>query len=214
MSNKTINQALEGLYKGLGGDPSALADNSTCSDYIADLESAIKGVASGAQIDDSAPSETKVYSSAKTEELIGSIEGLPEVTSADIGEALIVESDGEGGAQWGKGAISVPQEIVYFNCVQTGSAISLSDSKKGSDIVSAIESGKTVILYDSTNKKNYFCRDFSKMTYPSDSAYNFYSIGFNSTSDFTSKSLSVDLVSITNTTSTSFGVNSYKVTLT
>lgn len=43
MSNKTINQALRDLFIGLGGDISALADNTSVSDYIEDLESAIKG---------------------------------------------------------------------------------------------------------------------------------------------------------------------------
>jgi hypothetical protein len=46
MSNKTINQALKDLFLGLGGESSALADNSSVSDYIEDLESAIKGAAS------------------------------------------------------------------------------------------------------------------------------------------------------------------------
>ena len=41
--SKTINEALKALFLGLGGDASALADNDTVSDYIADLESAIKG---------------------------------------------------------------------------------------------------------------------------------------------------------------------------
>lgn len=43
--SKTINEALKDLFIGLGGDPSQLADNSTVSDYIADLESAIKAAA-------------------------------------------------------------------------------------------------------------------------------------------------------------------------
>lgn len=43
MSKKTINQALTDLFIGLGGKTSELADNTSVSDYIADLESAIKG---------------------------------------------------------------------------------------------------------------------------------------------------------------------------
>lgn len=43
--SKTINQALRDLFIGLGGDVSELADNDTVSDYIEDLESAIKAVA-------------------------------------------------------------------------------------------------------------------------------------------------------------------------
>ena len=73
MSNKTINQALKDLFIGLGGDPAALADNDTVSDYIADLESAIKACASGESedlIDDTASSKSKTYSSDKIESLI------------------------------------------------------------------------------------------------------------------------------------------------
>ena len=42
---KTINEALKDLFIGLGGNSSALSDNDSVSDYIEDLESAIKAVA-------------------------------------------------------------------------------------------------------------------------------------------------------------------------
>lgn len=42
---KTINEALKDLFIGLGGNSSALTDNDSVSDYIEDLESAIKAVA-------------------------------------------------------------------------------------------------------------------------------------------------------------------------
>lgn len=41
MGKKTINQALKDLFLGLGGDPKALADNSSVSDYIEDLVDSI-----------------------------------------------------------------------------------------------------------------------------------------------------------------------------
>lgn len=41
-NNKSINQALTDLFIGLGGNASELADNKSVSDYIEDLESAIK----------------------------------------------------------------------------------------------------------------------------------------------------------------------------
>lgn len=44
MSKKTINQALKDLFLGLGGDSKELEDNSSVSDYIADLESAIESL--------------------------------------------------------------------------------------------------------------------------------------------------------------------------
>ena len=63
----TINEALKNLFVGLGGDPTELADNQTASDYIDDLESAIKACASEA-----------------SEEI------LPAVTSEDNGKILAV----------------------------------------------------------------------------------------------------------------------------
>ena len=92
MSNKTINQALKDLFLGLGGNSSALADNTSASDYIEDLESAIKTTASDAAgdiIDDSEASETTAYSSSKVESLIPEAE-LPAVTTDDNGKILAV----------------------------------------------------------------------------------------------------------------------------
>ena len=70
--SKTINQALKDLYLSLGGDPSALEDNSTVSDYIADLENGLKGLAE-----------------------------LPAPSSTNSGKIAKVVSDGEGGYIWG-----------------------------------------------------------------------------------------------------------------
>ena len=88
MSNKTINQALKDLFLGLGGNSSALADNTSASDYIEDLESAIKTTASDV-IDDSEASEAITYSSSKIESLIPEAE-LPAVTTDDNGKILAV----------------------------------------------------------------------------------------------------------------------------
>lgn len=89
---KTINEALKDLFIGLGGKSSALSDNDSVSDYIEDLESAIKASAGGAAeaiIDDSAASETKTYSSSKIASLIPAPE-LPEVAAANNGQVLAV----------------------------------------------------------------------------------------------------------------------------
>ena len=144
MGKKTINQALKDLFLGLGGDSSALADNSSVSDYIEDLESAIKGAASGVEIDDTTASTTTVYSSSKTEDLVNSIETLPSVAVGDIGEALIVESDGEGGAQWGKGAI--PQQLKIIECVKQGASYYLPITISAYDINQMIYNGEFPVI--------------------------------------------------------------------
>ena len=100
---KTINEALKDLFIGLGGNSSALSDNDSVSDYIEDLESAIKASAGGAAadlIDDTESSATKTYSSSKIEGLIPSNE-LPTPSSTNAGKVATVVSDGEGGYIWG-----------------------------------------------------------------------------------------------------------------
>ena len=124
--SKTINQALADLVTGLGESSSILADNKTVSDYIADVETAIKdyaGATAEALIDDTASSETKTYSSSKIVSLIPAIDDseasetktyssskieslipeaeLPRVTTSDRGKVLAVVPDGNN-MKWGK----------------------------------------------------------------------------------------------------------------
>lgn len=154
MGKKTINQALKDLFLGLGGSSSALSDNTTVSDYIEDLESAIKSTASGASedlIDDTTASETKVYSSSKVESLIPTDE-LPSVTSEDINDVLTVVSDGEGGAKWDKVTpTSGGSDVVLYPATIVGNTVTLSNDKKVSDILTDMQAGKAVIINDGTN---------------------------------------------------------------
>lgn len=99
MANKTINQALKDLFLGLGGDPSALADNTSVSDYIADLESAIKAAAT-AELP--TPAEANVGKVATVIENEGAYSwgaetpsGLPAVAASDNYKSLIVS-----GGEW------------------------------------------------------------------------------------------------------------------
>ena len=142
MGKKTINQALKDLFLGLGGDSSALADNSSVSDYIEDLESAIKGAAAGAQINDETASTTTVYSSSKTEDLIEAIPSLPSVTSEDIGKVLSVVSDGESGAEWSVEASSHSVTIATAHGGTSNSVIF--DNLTIAQIVAILSSDKEV----------------------------------------------------------------------
>lgn len=74
MSNKTINEALKDVFLNLGGNPSDLSDNSTVSDYIEDLGSAIEAEVSSA---------------------VSEVKQLPEVTEANNGQVLAVS-----GGEW------------------------------------------------------------------------------------------------------------------
>ena len=71
--SKTINEARKDVFLNLGGNPSELSDNSTVSDYIEDLGSAIKAEASSASealIDDTKKGAKTTYSSNKIESIV------------------------------------------------------------------------------------------------------------------------------------------------
>ena len=148
MSNKTINQALTDLYLGLGGDSKELEDNTKVSDYIEDLEGAIKG-ATSSLIDDSEASEDTTYSSSKIEDILP--DGLPEVTSSDEGKVLSVSSNGE----W------VPAEASGGNCVviqatyNSGTDLIVFGDISQSQIYDLIKSGKFVVIMGKSGVNEY-----------------------------------------------------------
>lgn len=80
----TINEALKSLILAVGGDPASMYDNTTVSDYIKDLETALIEQGSGAQIDDTTASETTVYSSSKTESVIAASDKVAVFTCTDL----------------------------------------------------------------------------------------------------------------------------------
>lgn len=120
MANKTINQALRDLFLGLGGDPTELSDNTSVSDYIEDLESAIEGKAADL-IDDTEASETKTYSSSKIASLIPS---LPTPSSSNKGRAIGVNAGGTGYTTYGllkqgSGNVSFFKDGTGVTCTKT-----------------------------------------------------------------------------------------------
>lgn len=141
MSNKTINQALTDLYLGLGGDSKELEDNTKVSDYIEDLEGAIKG-ASSSLIDDSEASEDTTYSSSKIEAILP--DGLPEVTSSDEGKVLSVSSEGE----WVPAEASGGGLVIYTVTGSGANERTLPEGKKVGDVASDINNGKMVVIKD------------------------------------------------------------------
>lgn len=146
MGKKTINQALKDLFLGLGGDASALADNTSVSDYIEDLESAIEG-SSGAAIDDTQASETTVYSSSKVESLIPDPE-LPSVANSDNGRFL-----GVSGGKWAK--VNAPSpNVVGYSLTDVNTNPRLFTTESFIDIVSHIFDGD--ILYIKYEKDPYY----------------------------------------------------------
>lgn len=117
MAKKTINQALKDLFLGLGGDPSALADNTSASDYIADLESAIKAAATAE---------------------------LPTPEAEDIGKIVSVVSDGDEGAEYD---LATPaSDVVYINVTISDSTVTPPEGVTKDTIIALIRAGKQVIL--------------------------------------------------------------------
>lgn len=117
MGKKTIKQALKDLFLGLGGNVSELSDNTSVSDYIEDLESAISGAASGAAedlIDDSASSESTTYSSSKIDTL-----ALPSATTANKKQVLKVNDSGK----WIIG--SAPQKTLDLTATYDGTTLTV-----------------------------------------------------------------------------------------
>lgn len=122
MSNKTISQALKDVFLGLGGNPSELSDNQTASDYIEDLESAIKGSASSAVED-----------------------VIPTPAVADIGKVVSVVSDGEEGAEY---ALETPASGggAFVLTLNESSSHVISSVETWTEIKAAVSEGKNIIV--------------------------------------------------------------------
>lgn len=189
----TINEALKSLILALGGDPESMYDNTTISDYIKDLETAMQASGSGAKIDDTTASDSTVYSSAKTESLIPADE-LPAVTAADIGKILTVVSDGEGGATW---AESTPESNVFVvtgTLTQEGGfqRFTYDNGITDGDIAQAYADGKEIFLEDPSSYTFHF-----EKKYISDLVF----LHLETTFDGTTNSLFVYKASVSNDTS-------------
>lgn len=157
--SKTINQALADLVLGLGESSSILSDNMTVSDYIADVEKAIKDYAGGtaeALIDDTSASATKTYSSSKIASLIPEAE-LPTPSAGNNGKVATVVSDGEGGYTWGAEMPSKFHVVTGEYNEGTGKFIidAGSQEKNVTDIINHITNGEPVFCIVRTGNSKY-----------------------------------------------------------
>ena len=145
--SKTINQALKELYLSLGGDPSALEDNSTVSDYIADLENGLKGLAElPAPSSDNSGKIAKVVSDGEGGYIWGAEDEtseLPAPAVGDIGKIVGAVSDGESGAEYG--LIDKPSDIYVVKATWNDFQVSFTEGE-ASRLVDAVNAGKTLFM--------------------------------------------------------------------
>lgn len=145
--SKTINQALKDLYLSLGGDPSALEDNSTVSDYIADLENGLKGLAElPAPSSDNSGKIAKVVSDGEGGYIWGAedeTQELPAVESTDINKLVGVVSDGASGAEYG--LIDKPSDVYVVKATWSNFQVSFTEGE-ASRLVNAVNAGKTLFM--------------------------------------------------------------------
>ena len=147
--SKTINQALKDLYLSLGGDPSALTDNSTVSDYIADLENGLKGLAElPAPSSDNSGKIAKVVSDGEGGYIWGAeneTQELPAVESTDINKLVGVVSDGASGAEYGLVSAPTPESDIYtLEATYENYALTFAEGE-AERLVNAITAGKTIL---------------------------------------------------------------------
>ena len=117
--SKTINQALADLVTGLGESSSVLADNSTISDYIGDLEDAIKKCAAAEAGD-----------------------VLPAVTAEDDGSLLGVSS-----GKWAKVAAPAPAAgITVLPLSWSSPNYTIQTDKTFEELVTSINAGDQYVF--------------------------------------------------------------------
>ena len=162
--------ALQGLYVALGGDIGDVANINTIPDMLEAVASVaggaggalpavtsedngdILGVVEGAWA--KRDPELPAVNGDDNGKILGVNNGawgtvaapLPTVAAEDIGDVLTVVSDGESGAQWGKGAI--PQEVVILDATYNASSTNLflSNSVTAQDVVDYIENQNKYVI--------------------------------------------------------------------
>lgn len=155
----TTVKSLQDLYVAMGGTLADVADITTIPDMIEALKTVATG-GGGASLPNVTDADngdvlTVVEGEWSKAELPTPEPELPAVTSEDIGDVLTVVSDGESGAEWGKQALVIPQNIAVFTGSITGNypneRLAFNNGVKLSDITAAVTSGKyVVILTEST----------------------------------------------------------------
>lgn len=145
--SKTINQALKDLYLSLGGDPSALTDNSTVSDYIADLENGLKGLAElPTPSADNSGKIAKVVEDGEGGYIWGAedeTQELPAVEATDINKLVGVVSDGASGAEYG--LIDKPSDVYVVKATWNNFQVSFAEGE-ASRLINAVNAGKALFM--------------------------------------------------------------------
>lgn len=114
MAKKTINQALRDVFLGLGGDASALADNTSVSDYIEDLESAIKnGTVENAVTASKDPKGKNITSYVAGASLNGTDLSLYDGNIEPVGEPIDLSGIGGGDDPLELGLMYMSNNITY-----------------------------------------------------------------------------------------------------
>ena len=230
--------ALQGLYVALGGDIGDVANINTIPDMLEAVASVaggaggalpavtsedngdILGVVEGAWA--KRDPELPAVNGDDNGKILGVNNGawgtvaapLPTVAAADIGDVLTVVSDGESGAQWGKGAIPTPeQNTIIFEGTVSGSTLTFNNGKTGADIVTEITNNKNVIVVDKTKGRRFIYQN--NYTFASSmQMYCFYCIGYETETAVTNKILTIWSIDVTNASITSATIAAKTITLT
>ena len=164
--NSTTVEALKDVYKELGGNVASIANLHTDAEVIEALSALVGSTIElpAVTAEDDGDVLTVVSGAWSKAEPSG---GLPEVTSADEGKALIVDSEGA----WGADDIPTGVPSVIYNATTDGANVTLGGEKTADDIIADITANK--IVYISLKRTSNNTIDFMIYTGTYSGMYNF-----------------------------------------